>query len=246
MTEPTRYKQDPITEALIEIRVAPTPHGTKEKLTAAFQSVAARYPQQLDMMAMRGEFVIGQQVGASAQQIPVGTARISEDKRQMFRALGEGFIFNKLAPYPGWEALRDEAKELWGIYRATVEPQELQQMSVRYINRLDLPAPVDLTDYLRLHPVIAIEMGGEMQGFFLQVQLVQTDLQATCLLNEGVVPPPHESIASLLLDIQLTRTANVPLNENELWDLFELFRARKNQIFEACITDKTRELFNHE
>ena len=28
---------------------------------------------------------------------------------------GDGFTFNKLKPYDGWTAMRDEAKELWSV-----------------------------------------------------------------------------------------------------------------------------------
>jgi uncharacterized protein (TIGR04255 family) len=32
-------------------------------------------------------------------------------------------------------------------------------------------------------------------------------------------------------------------SDNEVWELLETLRNRKNQFFEACLTDKTRDLF---
>ena len=70
------------------------------------------------------------------------------------------------------------------------------------------------------------------------------DLNALLVLNEALMPPPDPNVVSVLLDIDLFCEEPLPDNEDGLWALFEEMRDRKNQIFEACITDKTRELIS--
>lgn len=76
----------------------------------------------------------------------------------------------------------------------------------------------------------------------MQLQIPQEDLEGMLLLNEAIIPPPGDNIVSVLLDIDLFCTVNFPGNENTHWNLLEKLRIRKNEVFEACITDKTREL----
>ncbi|MFN5625028.1 MAG: TIGR04255 family protein, partial [Planctomyces sp.] len=49
---------------------------------------------------------------------------------------------------------------------------------------------------------------------------------------------------SVVLDIDLFQDHALPNDEAELWKCFEALHDRKNEIFEACITDAARELFD--
>jgi uncharacterized protein (TIGR04255 family) len=58
-----------------------------------------------------------------------------------------------LAPYENWNAVRDEARRLWALYRSIAKPSKLIRLAVRYINRIDMPLPLgDFKDYLRTVP----------------------------------------------------------------------------------------------
>ena len=48
--------------------------------------------------------------------------------------------------------------------------------------------------------------------------------------------------ASVALDIDLFRAEDLPDDDGQRRRLFEELRCRKNEVFEACITEKTREL----
>jgi uncharacterized protein (TIGR04255 family) len=47
-----------------------------------------------------------------------------------------------------------------------------------------------------------------------------------------------------LLDIDISQDGNLPHNDDGLWALIDEVRLLKNRIFEACITDLSRELFS--
>lgn len=242
MTEAMRYNRDPITEALLDIRIAPSVQITQEGLLAALSPLSADYPESGQLLDFVSEFSIGAQVGASVRQAPVGIARLSADKNQMLRAQTDGVTFNRLSPYPGWEAFRDEARRLWNAYCAYTQPQEIRQISVRYINRLDLPGEAFVKEYLNLFPAIPDNLPGPMEGFFIQMQIALPELKATALLNEATVPSPVSEKGSALLDITILRASELKNDEEFLWDLFDQFRMHKNRIFESLITDKTRRL----
>jgi uncharacterized protein (TIGR04255 family) len=116
---------------------------------------------------------------------------------------------------------------------------------VRYINRLDLPlessCPFDFKDYLRTVPEVADGIDQGLSGYFMQLQIPQSNLSAILLLNEAIIPSSKENVVSVLLDIDLSRVASFSIDDN-FWETLDEFRWRKNEIFEACITDKLREL----
>jgi len=48
---------------------------------------------------------------------------------------------------------------------------------------------------------------------------------------------------TILLDIDVFRTAELPVDDEEIWKVMEQLREEKNQVFEASITPRARELF---
>jgi uncharacterized protein (TIGR04255 family) len=63
------------------------------------------------------------------------------------------------------------------------------------------------------------------------------------VINMTMVPPPTATVASVILDLDLFRTTKLPNMEEQIWGFFEQLRTRKNQAFEACITDAMRKRF---
>jgi uncharacterized protein (TIGR04255 family) len=49
---------------------------------------------------------------------------------------------------------------------------------------------------------------------------------------------------TIVLDFDLFCTTNFDPHSSEIWDTLNLFRDRKNDLFEACITDEVRSLIS--
>ena len=46
-----------------------------------------------------------------------------------------------------------------------------------------------------------------------------------------------------MLDIDIFSDQDVPDDEDAIWEFFERLHVRKNEVFESCITDTSRKLF---
>ena len=46
---------------------------------------------------------------------------------------------------------------------------------------------------------------------------------------------------AVALDIDVFKQGGAPQEEPEMWEYFETLRSRKNEVFEACISDAMRE-----
>jgi uncharacterized protein (TIGR04255 family) len=70
-----------------------------------------------------------------------------------------------------------------------------------------------------------------------------TDIKGGSVINQTIIEPANPAVVSLVLDIDVFRTVDIPQTDPELWNLFEQLRKKKNEVFEACITDAARRLF---
>jgi uncharacterized protein (TIGR04255 family) len=240
------YDKAPIREAIIDIQIERSPSLT----LADFENVNAAPPQgyeerqKLIMGQLRGQMEEGR-FTATANQDQLGYAFIGGQRKHVVQFRVNGFTFSRLAPYETWEQLRDEAKTLWGSYRQIVGALPVVRVGLRYVNQLDLPLPVrDFRDFIRSYPEISSDLSQQLTGFFMQVQIPQADIGAMLLLNEAMVPPTTPDVVSLVLDIDVFKQGLKLESDEEVWNAMEALRSRKNLIFEACITNNTRELIS--
>lgn len=133
---------------------------------------------------------------------------------------------------------------LWGAYRQVVGALPVVRVGLRYVNQLDLPLPIrDFRDFIRLYPEVSSDLPQMLAGFFLQVQIPQED-GAMLILNEAMVPPSGPDVASVVLDIDVFKQGIKIESDDEIWNVLEALRLRKNLIFEGCITNTMRELIS--
>jgi len=267
MARRRHYANAPITEALIDLRITHAQDFSPADLGKMGETIAGRYPTQEPMYLQSGQITF-QQPGDPAQIEAThqhgGFRFISQNKQEIFQARMGGFTFSTLAPYDRWEPFRDEARRLWELYRPAAKVENITRAAVRYINRIDIPDPlptvqdipdglptVQLEDYLRTYPEVSADMPNKefTANFFMQVQLWQPDLGCFLIVNETVVPPPDfETTLSIQLDFDLFREQfGEPWSADEdvaAWDFLEQLHDRKNEVFEASITDATRGLIS--
>jgi len=246
MIERKIYTKAPIAEAIIDLRVVPCSALRLDTLERLCEETKAQYPLIQTMIKATGAMQIrpGSFSSSSAEQEQVGFRSTSSDGKLICQCQLEGFTFSQLAPYESWEIFRDLARPSWDAYREATKPQSVVRLAVRYVNRIEVAkTSIELKDYFRTLPEVSSDLPQSVDGFFMQVQLPQNDIGAAVLLNQTIVPSKKHGVTSVILDIDLFLEETVPKNENEVWDCFETLHTRKNEIFEACITDKTRELF---
>jgi uncharacterized protein (TIGR04255 family) len=163
------------------------------------------------------------------------------------------FAYSALAPYDEWESFRGEAMDLWRLFRETHHPTQVARVAVRYINRIDIPlkdadprGSLQLGDYFKTYPQIAEGLAHyTMAGFVMQVLVPQLDIESMLVINQAVVPPLQPGVLSVVLDLDLFREVRWnPDDDGLVWGFFDTLRQRKNEAFEASITENTRELFN--
>lgn len=239
------FSKAPIIEAIIDIRVALPEGFSVEKFLDIHPYIKDRFPAKEPLIA--GSFVLraAQQLKIDVSQQHNGFLFRSEDNKKVFQASLNGFTFNRLAPYESWEELSDDAKYLWQIYKDICHPSSVTRVALRYVNQINIPTKElgDLREYLNTVPEVAPKLPQKLLGsFFMQLQIPQQDLNCNLIINEALAPPITPEFVSIILDFDLFREQIWQSDDEDVWRFLEDLRQRKNEIFLASITEKTRRL----
>lgn len=242
----------PIVEALIDFRVRPRDGFDTKDLEPLRQSISAKYGnfQQKRMIKAELGFRLEQGVVAAAPPANPATDTLmgfrceSSDKRYVLQANVDGFTVSRLTPYDRWESLRDEARELWDKYVAQVKPTSVVRTAVRYINRLELPSPVDFDDYLTCGPKIPADLPQACAGFVSRVVVPFGDEGIQIVITQALQPFDQTNLkVPVLVDVDVFVEHVFDVSEDGYWQMLEKLRVLKNRGFFGSITRKTVELY---
>lgn len=243
MSPSGHYQRSPLTEAILDIQVELAGDFVTSELAKCHTGVAKEYPNSQDVTTSEGIFKFGESPESSASTKKIGYRFSSAAGSQLFQARIDGFTFNRLAPYNGWDLFRTEAKRLWLVYKSVAKPLSIKRVAVRYINCFDFPHPyIDLKEYFKTSPEIASDLPQGMAQFFMQVVLPLPDVKSHVIITQTNAVPKIVNTISVHFDLDLCRTEELPQDEDGLWSLLEEYRSKKKMIFEACITDELRKL----
>jgi len=175
----------------------------------------------------------------------LGFRLTSKDKKYMVQIKKIGFTFSQIKDYESWERFQSIARELWEKYFNSLKPIKITRVGLRYINRIDIPATnFNLEEYFETYPRVFSGNKGNLSGFFLQLQIPQTEGNLA-ILNQTITNPPEPGYTSVLFDIDVFDLKQLNANdENAFWEKIKLLRMQKNKLFNESITLKTKELFS--
>jgi uncharacterized protein (TIGR04255 family) len=242
--EDLAYPNAPIIEAVIDFRVAARDGLTVEDLLLVTECLKPEYPEVVPLTRGTAQIDVGQQQLSTIEIVPMGYTCQTARKDWIYQAQLGGLSVSRLRPYTHWPELRKEAQHVWDKYSNVVRPTAINRVGLRYINRIDIPqTTIDLEEYFGTYVRISPDISAGINHFYFQVQIPQEDIASVCIINCAGLPPPKPDTLSILFDIDLFTDVSVNLAADDAWSLLETMRKRKNTIFEASITDRTRELF---
>ncbi len=243
-----RYKSAPIIEAVIEIRVNPVESLKPESLNGLVSSLRSQFPKVTGMHRVEMGFAIeeGKDLNFKSQHAPFGVRLAKADESRVMQIRRDGFAYSHLEPYTDWATFRGEAYPLWQEYRRVAHEGQLTRCGLRYINRVDVPGdPVEIKDYFELYPEIPEKLTNQdVDGMVVNLTMPQPDIECGATITQALVSPAKKGHISFLLDIDLFRENISAWSDADVWAYFDKLRDRKNEIFEGCITDRTRELID--
>jgi uncharacterized protein (TIGR04255 family) len=242
------YSRPPITEAVIEIRLAvPLDTADIAKVNSDF---APLYP--LEQPVKNVGVAVGMPINpegrliAQIQNEENGYRRTSLDVTEILVLWRAAFSISQLAPYPGWDAFFGRFKRDWSSWKKRIGYRRIARIGVRYINRIDIPLSgsmiIEESEYLNVYPHLPKDLGPTM-AYGVQAVLQIAEIGSRLTLNSSAVPSPLLDHAAFIFDQDIAKETELPQKDDDIFDLINQIRDKKNAIFEACMTDRSRELF---
>jgi len=241
------FKNAPIIEALLDVRVELPKEVDLKKLEAFYDFVKDRFPEKQERKFFRAEFKLSREITSAS--VPTSSETVgylfrSPIENKIVQARLDGFTFNKLKPYENWKLFSSEARRLWDLYLQIANPLRITRIAARYINRIVVPLPMkDFKEYILTIPEIAPNLPQALAHFFMRLVIPNPEIQATAVVIETMENPVDNQRLPLILDIDVWRETVYEDNQPEMWDDFEKLRVFKNDVFFNSITEKTKELF---
>lgn len=245
------YANPPIREALVDIRCAFEVDPDRAAVEEFCKSIAG-FPKlqlmtagkaQIQMSPDDLEGIHGPVVTAEHQFR--GFRLDSAGETDVAQVRTDGFTFSRLEPYTSWEAMSLQARDIWTAFRSQFKPDSITRLAVRYINQLQLPIGFrDFSDYLRTYPTISPDANQTLGALFMRLVIPYPD--QSCLVNATLASTAQSRPDSipLVLDLDVVWDAEVPQDDDSIWDTLQQIHDCENQVFESFITDAMREEFD--
>jgi uncharacterized protein (TIGR04255 family) len=248
---PTRYyKNAPIAEAIINIQFRQAEAFDSAVVRALGEVFAERFPIKSPIHFV--EFNVGSlepnSPGSPAAPTPTEVGiRLSNEKNDRVLQVQQGsFAFSHMPPYSSWGQFRAEAKSLWELFTQNYGSLTVTRCAVRFINKISIPkSTIELRDYFNLYPQLPEGISQDVAGMLLQLQMPQSDLGATAVINLALAQPELPEHMTVVLDIDLLADQpGLAADSPNVWAALDQARTRKNDLFESFITDETRKIIS--
>ena len=243
------YKQPPITEAVIEMRFARI--SDQSKFKKAIKKLNNNYEalQELNNQGIKVDISSPVQTKPTIKRTTHISYRFSSSNMTQLLSLTESsFAVSQLAPYDGWDEFLARFTRDWKVWGKVVGFTEIKRIGVRYINRLDIPisgSTLDLKKFVKIYPETPGVLGANLT-YTVQAQFPIVELQSLLKINSTILPSPLTGFTSIVIDQDISKEADLPKSEDSLIRFLNEIRTKKNEIFESCITDNARKLFNND
>lgn len=247
MSSPPRqiYPRPPIVEAVISFRFATSisGHDLSEALSSLLASQYPAPPKQKRNIAIE---IGSDPLDASARSLSPTIFLRSADGLRLVGCSDNSLSVHVLAPYPGWERFIEQAHEAVNALPDNIRTGGVSMVGIRYIDRITLPtADSAFRDFLQITPITPIGMPSTIAGFHCSLQSADPDDGTIILLTIANTIVAESNLPAIVYDLALQRNYGTSLDlHGTSWATdIDILHIKLRDIFEASITDRTRELF---
>jgi uncharacterized protein (TIGR04255 family) len=238
------YQKPPLIEALCEFQfISDSWDWTIPGLI--YQQINQRFTKKRQLSKV--EFELKQDSKDVSQRIRGDVERIqfmNEDESQLVQVGPNLLAVNSVASYPHWSNFRVLIHEMFDVYRNIANPSSIKRIGLRYINRIDIPeATLDLSTYFDLEPKLPDQLPHDFASLFMRIELPYLSDSSVFILTFGSAPEKSNDQSSFILDLDFVTRANTNILFETCENWIENAHTNIEIAFEACITDRLRELF---
>lgn len=238
-----RYAQPSIIEALCEFVFVPGAPWDFTVFGNFANALGGRLPtrEQVQVMAVNVR-----SVADGIEMVREPRLRFLDDARTRLAQVGTNWLSaNVLPPYPHWPSFRAFILESLEAYIKAASPSKIERMTLRYIDGITPPIQdkFQLGDWVQAgSPYIPSALRDSSKDALSRLQK-QTVGGAEVV--SVVLQPDPQGRLSIMLDTEVV-LHDLELEPNTIGRRLDELHGRVVDIFEACISDNTRQILQPE
>jgi uncharacterized protein (TIGR04255 family) len=115
--------------------------------------------------------------------------------------------------------------------------------SVRYINRLEIPAGQELSEFFQTYPEVSKGLPQILSGYLMRLEIPLGGIsEGKLVLHEHLVQSDTKDMVSVMLDNEFQFPVGDGTEDADLWTRIESVRELKNRTFVDCLTSRMQEM----
>lgn len=135
-------------------------------------------------------------------------------------------------------------KKSFAAYRAVATPKSIHRLGLRYVNVIEISSQnLTLDDYFEFAPSTGPHLPAITGPFLLGVQFPFENARDVAKVQLSSLAGIEASTTSILLDIDYSLSQPEAIKPDISIGWFDTAHTHVEEIFEACITDRLRDLF---
>lgn len=237
------YKNSPIAEALCEFRFEPSVPWDLTIPGLVYEKIRETFPKKRQAKVLETSLSGGRE---SIQQQVKMTERIQflrGDEKALVQVGSNLLAVNHLKPYPTWQEFLPLIRQGFNAYLEVATPTVIQRIGLRYINRIEIPGQrIELEDYFEFYPFIAPNLPQDLGSFIVGI-VVPYDSRDSLRLQITTAPIERPNTVAVLLDLDYFLAQPGQVSLDKVFEWVEVAHTRVEEAFEACITDRLRQIF---
>src|SRR5260221_220466 len=242
MTPVETLPKAPITEAITEVKFVSKDGASKEEdFLSFYNAIRERFPHRKQQLKIvhQVSFQLGEEKSVIEKREMAGFRFESDDRKDIVQVRHDRLSVHRLTPYTNWAAYSATAKELLAAFAQIFPLSGVQRIGLRYLNRIELPLPVDdIRKFCLLFPETPPEVPQLWSNFLMRFSHKdrETNAQGTVTLTLDPDSAKSPALLPLILDIHAFYRYEAPVSPNseELWQDAAKLRDVKNRIFFSC------------
>lgn len=241
------YDKPPVIEAVCEFRFEPSQTWDWTVPGLFYAKVQDDFP--LKRERTNYQLAVGEGPAEDLASVQGQVSRwmqfVRKDESALIQLGPDLLTVNQLRPYTHWPTFKAMIERALESYRDIAKPKGFRRIGLRYINRLEIPeASIELEDYVEAVPKVPASLPQLFATWAQRVEIPFEKHNGMLALQTGSVREKEPAAAypfMLDLDFRTLHAEQVALDGAMQW--IEKAHEVVEESFEACITDKSRSLF---
>ena len=238
------YRQPPIVEAVCELRFVgsdePDPTLAGRILDRLGDAYSGR-PKEQRVLRAPDKVV----PGTIQELVQESRVQFLDVTGRRIASVGHNVLsVSDLKPYSGWESFRPRIEAAIVVYESLAKPTAVSRIGLRYINVMSdsIVRLAEAQEYFTISAQLPPNLDAAVRGFTSRMETELVNGDALMLTFANAVQSDGEKAFVLDIDISRSFESGEPLVG--VMSCIDELRLAERAVFEQCITDKTRELFD--